>query len=131
VSSPPDITEADIALLVDRFYARVRADPALGPVFQAVIGEDAAVWSAHLAKLRRFWSAVMLRSGAYQGDPFTAHLRQPGLTPALFEQWLVLFDATCRECFPRETAQAFSDRAHRIAGSLRMGLFDRLPARRA
>jgi hemoglobin len=127
VSSPPNITEADIALLVDRFYARVRTDPALAPVFHAVIGEDAAAWTAHLEKLRRFWSAVMLRSGAYRGDPFTAHLRQPGLTPALFEQWLALFDATCRESFPPEAAQAFSERAHRIARSLRMGLFERLP----
>ncbi|MGK7867507.1 group III truncated hemoglobin [Falsiroseomonas sp. E2-1-a20] len=131
MNGPPDITEADIARLVDRFYGRVRSDPALGPVFHAKIGADAAAWSAHLEKLRRFWSAVMLRSGAYHGDPFTAHLRLPGLTSDLFEQWLALFDATCRESFPPETAQAFSERAHRIARSLRMGLFERLPAPRA
>lgn len=127
----PDITEADVALLVDRFYARVRSDPALGPVFHAAIGEEAAAWEAHLDRLRRFWSAVMLRSGAYRGDPFTAHARQPGLTPDLFVQWLSLFDATCRETFPPATAQAFTERAHRIARSLRMGLFERLPARKA
>ncbi|MGG5887641.1 group III truncated hemoglobin [Falsiroseomonas sp. HC035] len=131
MSGATPITEADIARLVDRFYARVRHDPALGPVFHAAIGKDAGDWSAHLEKLRRFWSAVMLRSGAYHGDPFTAHLRLPGLTPDLFEQWLALFDATCRDSFPPETALAFSERAHRIARSLRMGLFERLPARRA
>lgn len=118
------ITEAQIARLVEHFYARVRRDPMLGPVFDGAIGSD---WDAHLAKLRRFWSAVMLRSGAYHGDPFTAHLRLPGLTPAMFDAWLGLFEASCRDLFPEDTAQAFIERAQRIARSLRMGLFERLP----
>lgn len=125
--APADITEADIARLVDSFYGRVRADPVLAPVFHAAIGESPAEWAAHLAKLRRFWSAVMLRSGAYHGDPFSAHLRLPGLTPEMFTRWLALFDATCADSFPPETAAAFGERAHRIARSLRMGLFERLP----
>ena len=123
----PDITEADIALLVDTFYGRIRAHPSLAPVFYAAIGETEAEWAAHLAKLRRFWSAVMLRSGAYQGDPYSVHLRLPDLKPEMFTQWLALFDATCEALFPPETAAAFSERAHRIARSLRMGLFERLP----
>lgn len=122
----PQITEAQIASLVDHFYARIRQDLTLGPVFEAAIGSD---WDAHLAKLRRFWSAVMLRSGAYHGDPYTAHLRLPGLTPAMFESWLALFEGSCRDLFPEQVAQAFIERAQRIARSLRMGLFERLPPR--
>lgn len=122
-----DITEADIARLVDSFYGRIRADPVLAPVFHAAIGESPAEWDRHLAKLRRFWSAVMLRSGAYHGDPFSAHLRLPGLTPEMFTRWLALFDATCTDSFPPKIAVAFRERAHRIARSLRMGLFERLP----
>ncbi|MGG5820032.1 group III truncated hemoglobin [Falsiroseomonas sp. HW251] len=121
-------SEADIARLVDAFYARVRRDPALGPIFHATIGETDAQWALHLAKLRRFWSAVMLRSGAYHGDPYSAHLRLPGLTPEMFDRWLNLFGATCDELFAPATAEAFRDRAHRIARSLRMGIFERLPA---
>jgi hemoglobin len=121
-------TEAEIACLVDSFYARIRSDPVLGPVFHAAIGEADEKWDAHLEKLRRFWSAVMLRSGAYHGDPFTAHLRLPGLTPEMFERWLGLFEATCAEVLAPETAAAFGERAQRIARSLRMGLFERLPA---
>lgn len=123
--SVPAVDEAQIARLVDLFYARVRRDPALGPVFEAAIGAE---WDAHLAKLRRFWSAVMLRSGAYHGDPYSAHLRLPGLTPAMFDAWLALFEGSCRDLFPEQTAQAFIERAQRIARSLRMGLFERLPA---
>lgn len=127
----PEITEADIARLVPVFYAQVRAHPVLGPVFHAAIGTEDADWDAHLAKLARFWSAVMLRSGAYHGDPYSAHLRLPGLTPAMFEDWLGLFAATCRDLFAPEVAAAFTDRAQRIARSLRLGLFERIPARSA
>jgi hemoglobin len=45
----------------------------------------------------------------------------------MFGQWLDLFDATCTDLFPPTTAAAFCDRAHRIAQSLQMGLFERLP----
>ena len=119
----PDVSEAHIARLVAAFYGRIRAHPALGPVFRAALGEAEAEWEPHLAKLRRFWSAIMLRSGAYHGDPYSAHMRLEGLTPELFTEWLSLFDATCAGLFPPELAAAFSERAHRIARSLKLGVF--------
>jgi hemoglobin len=127
----PEITEADIALLVERFYGRIRAHPMLGPVFHAAIGEEEAAWDRHLARLRQFWSSVMLRSGAFHGDPYSVHLRLPGLTPAMFAEWLALFDTTCAELFAEPVAAAFRDRAQRIARSLQMGIFTRLPPVRA
>lgn len=127
----PDLTEDAIARLVETFYARIRRHPTLGPVFHAAIGEDAAAWEAHLARLKRFWSAIMFRNGAYQGDPFSAHLKLPDLCPEMFGEWLVLFDATAAELFPPDLAAAFSERAHRIARSLRMGIFERLPLARS
>lgn len=125
------LTEDDIARLVDTFYGRIRAHAVLGPVFHDAIGEGAAEWDAHLGRLRRFWSAIMFRNGAYQGDPFSAHLKLPDLRPEMFAEWLALFDATAAELFAPDVAAAFSERAHRIARSLRMGIFERLPARSA
>ena len=64
--APPQletVTESAIALLIDRFYAAVRCDAVLGPVFEAAIEE--AEWPEHLATMRRFWSSVMLTSGRY------------------------------------------------------------------
>lgn len=122
------LDEAAIDRLVETFYARIRAHPTLGPVFHRAIGEDAAAWDAHLAKLKRFWSAIMFRNGAYQGDPFSAHLRLPDLRAEMFADWLALFDATAAELFAPDIAAEFSERAHRIARSLRMGIFERLPA---
>ena len=42
------ITEQDISRLVPEFYARVRKDPLLGPIFDGAI-ED---WPHHLVKLK-------------------------------------------------------------------------------
>ena len=117
--------------LVSRFYGRVRRDPLLAPVFASALGETDAAWAAHLARLADFWSSVMQGSGRYHGDPFSAHLRLPDLTPAMFDRWLNLFQATCCEVLPPDDAAAFGNRAERIARSLRMGLFERLPAGKA
>lgn len=123
--------ELPIHELVGRFYDRVRRDPLLAPVFTATLGQMDAAWTAHLARLADFWSSVMESSGRYHGDPFSAHLRLPDLTPVMFHRWLDLFHATCREVLPPDEATAFGNRAERIARSLRMGLFERLPARKA
>ena len=52
---PPRLTEindATIRMLVDGFYARVRQDPVLAPVFAAAIAESA--WPEHLRKMYAF-----------------------------------------------------------------------------
>ncbi len=121
------VSDADITRLVERFYTRVRGDAVLGPVFAAAIGETDEAWAAHRARLRDFWSSVMLTSGRYHGDPFSVHLRLPDLAPPMFDHWLALFGETCAELFEPDTAAAFRRRAERIARSLRIGLFERLP----
>lgn len=71
---------------------------------------------------------MMLTSGRYHGDPFSAHLRLATISPPMFERWLAIFGETCGALFPPPLAEAFRLRADRIARSLRMGLFERLPA---
>jgi len=124
------LSEDDIRRLVTAFYARVRQDGLLGPVFVGAIGESDAAWERHVARLCDFWSSVMLTSGRYRGDPFSAHLRLSAISPAMFDQWLALFAETCAELFAPPIAETFQLRAERIARSLRMGLFERLPVPR-
>ena len=124
------VSQDSIRQLLALFYARVRRDPALGPVFARAVGTTDADWAPHLERLSEFWSSVMLRTGTYHGDPFSAHLRLPDLEPAMFERWLALFGEACAELFEPDLADAFRARAECIASSLRMGLFDRLPTRR-
>ena len=115
------LTEDDIARLVDTFYARVREDPALGPVFDRTISD----WGPHLATMRKFWSSVMLTSGRYKGNPVAVHHRVDGIEYDLFARWLALFNETCRELFDDDIADTFRDKAMRIAESLKLALFYR------
>ena len=122
------VSEDDIALLVDEFYSRVRSDPVLGPIFARHVGDTQEAWAEHLATLRNFWSSVMLTSGRYKGDPFSTHLRMDELEPEMFERWLALFREACATLFPDSRSRMFEEKAQRIAQSLRLGLFERLPA---
>ena len=108
------ITEAMIGELVTRFYGRVREDDLLGPVFAVV--QD---WDTHLAKLKNFWSSVVLMTGRYQGQPMRAHLPL-SLIGDHFDRWLDLFEETAREVCPPAAAALFIDKARRIADSFEM-----------
>ena len=102
------INEDSIALLVDRFYACVRRDPLLGPVFNGVIGDR---WPEHLATLTDFWSSVLLGSGRYKGSPMMAHFALPQMDRDHFERWIELWRETTREIFDQEISAALVTRA--------------------
>jgi hemoglobin len=112
------ITEDMIATLVHRFYATVRKDPLIGPVFEARV-ED---WDEHLIKLRAFWSAVVLRTGRYRGSPMPVHVAIDEISTSHFERWLQLFAETAREVCPPAAAELFIDRSQRIGESLQLGI---------
>jgi hemoglobin len=112
------IDEALIGELVDRFYAKVRRDELLGPVFNSRV-ED---WDEHLAKLRAFWSSVVLMTGRYKGQPMPVHAAIHEITDTHFERWLGLFAETAKSVCPPEAASLFVDRSRRIAQSLRLGI---------
>ena len=112
------IDEEMIHTLVHSFYARVRRDALLGPIFNAKITD----WDEHLDKLCSFWSSVTLMTGRYKGTPMQAHAALPEIAPRHFDHWLSLFRATARETCPPAAADLFVDRAERIAQSLQMGI---------
>jgi hemoglobin len=113
------LDEARIAQVVHGFYAKVRADAVLGPIFAAQIADDA--WPDHLERMVAFWGAVALMSGGYHGRPMQAHARLP-VKAAHFDRWLDLFRATAREIGPPEAATHLIERAERIAQSLEAGI---------
>ncbi len=116
---PARLTEPEIRRLVALFYARIRQDPELGPIFNRAIHD----WPDHLAKLTDFWSAMMLGTGRYQGNPMQAHARQRAhLSPALFNRWLALWRETSAEILSPAAAAAVQERAARMASSLQRGL---------
>lgn len=111
------IDEAMIERLVRGFYAKVQADPLLGPVFAARIAD----WEPHLQRMCAFWSSVALMSGRYHGQPMPAHAPLP-IDAAHFDRWLALFEETARELCPPVAADHFIERARRIAESLELGI---------
>ncbi len=124
MSAPCDeVTEATIKLLVDAFYARVRRDPTLAPIFATAIADDA--WPVHLEKMYAFWSSVMLTSGRYNGDPVSTHRRVAGVQPPMFGDWLDLFETTAAAMFIPAIAEQFASKARRIAESLKLAMFFR------
>jgi hemoglobin len=114
------ITEELIDELVHGFYARIRADAVLGPIFARVIGEN---WDPHLAKMCDFWSSVMRMSGRYKGNPMVVHMRLKMVRPEHFERWLALFREAAGEICGPDLAPLFVSRAESIARSLQLGMF--------
>src|SRR5690349_13453830 len=108
----PPVTEELIAELVDSFYGKVRQDRMLGPIFAGAIGND---WDPHLAKMRAFWSSVMLASGTYKGNPMIAHLNLPPLSRVHFDRWLNLWRETTAAVCPEPVASLFVRKAEMIA----------------
>lgn len=117
------VSKEGIRRLVDRFYAKVRVDPELAPIFERAIPDGD--WGPHLATMRDFWSSLMLASGRYKGNPLAVHLRLEGMAPHLFDRWLELFGETCGELFEENVAEMFRSKAARIAESFKLALFYR------
>ena len=113
----PKITEPEISTLVDHFYAKVRRDPDIGPIFNAIVDD----WPHHLATLKDFWSTVLLTTGRYIGDPMMKHL-QLSLDPPHFERWLALFAETANEVLPPDHAATVIEKSHRIAHNFKAGI---------
>ena len=121
------MSDASLQKLVDRFYAKVRTDEQLGPVFNSVVHD----WPEHLEKLGAFWSSVMLTSGRYKGNPMVAHTRHVSrIKPAMFARWLELWRETAEETLDEAGASAVSEKAERIAESLKLGLWFRIDRER-
>lgn len=110
---PPE----EIDDLVDRFYAKVRLDPQIGPVFNEAVDD----WPAHLRILKDFWSTVLLTDRRYKGDPLSKHLPLQ-LEPAHFRRWLELFEETAREVMPPEHAALVIAKSHRIAENFQLAI---------
>ena len=109
-------TSADIKLLIDTFYDKVRRDEMLGYIFDEVARVD---WPKHLPVMYAFWEFMLLGvADAYRGNPvqkhFDLHDRHP-LKAEHFDRWLLLFQTTVDELFEGEKAKDAKFRAFAIS----------------
>ena len=114
---PQLCSEEEIAELVRRFYARVRRDAQLGPIFNARVHD----WPAHEAKLCDFWSSALRGTRRFRGTPMPVHAGLPGLSAELFGHWLELFNQTVTTLGNAALRERARELAQRIADSLWYG----------
>jgi hemoglobin len=117
IQAETGIDEALIHQLVHSFYARVRKDPVIGPIFNNHVAD----WDKHLAQMCSFWSSVALMTGTYHGQPMQKHQPLPA-DGRHFDRWLELFEDTANKVCSPKAAMHFIERARRVAQSLELGM---------
>lgn len=113
------IDESFICVMVDGFYAAIRKDDLLGPIFAARVSD----WPPHLARMKQFWRSILHNSGEFSGNPMARHIAIPDLERGHFVRWLELFYANLRRMAqdPR-ASEHVAERARMIAESLLTGI---------
>lgn len=104
-------TITDIRLFVDDFYARVRKDELIGPIFAAAITGD---WQPHLDRMYSFWNAALFNVPGFKGNPFAKHAPLQ-IGQQHFDRWLTLFNATINKHFEGPMAKDAQNRAKLMA----------------
>lgn len=119
----PDLdSRAHIEAFVDRFYAKVLADPQLAPIFLDVAHIDLAV---HLPHIKDYWCKLLLGERGYNRHTMDIHRHLHGkrpLTAADFQRWLSLFTATLDAHYSGERAERARQLAATIATNMQHGL---------
>lgn len=105
------VNEEDVTTLVHTFYAKVRADVLLGPIFEPVIKDN---WAPHLLRMVDFWSTILLYTRKYKDDPMPKHMKLP-VEQRHFDRWLQLFNETLDALFAGEVTENAKLRAASIA----------------
>jgi hemoglobin len=114
------LTRELVCEVVQKFYAKVRTDDVLGPIFETAIGAD---WDAHMERINRFWLTATRLERSYEGGTFMrAHLRHRSIQVEHIPRWLMLFEETLAERCSRPQAAALLDIAVRMAENVEIGL---------
>ena len=82
------LTADQIDTVVGKFYAAVRQDADLAPIFNNHIHD----WPEHEIKIASFWRNAILRERSYAGNPMQKHQAAGDVKPDHFPIWLGLFD---------------------------------------
>jgi hemoglobin len=109
---------ADISFLVHRFYATVRKDELLGPIFNSHITDEK--WPEHLEKLTDFWETNLFGIPKFKGNPTQKHLNVDrnlnyATSQMHFGQWLNLWFETIDAHFEGSIARKAKEASRRMA----------------
>lgn len=119
----PVLDRAALGRLVTDFYADVRQDPLLKPVFEPVVGDH---WSPHLQRMTDFWSTAMLGSKSFRGNVYAKHVALTHTTavgPEHFLRWITLWHRHTAGRFAEPVVQELRRTAEGIGRNLFFGMF--------
>lgn len=108
--------EEDVSIIIRSFYKKLIEDDLLGPFFAQNIGD----WDGHLLNVINFWQCELCGAKTYTGTPMPKHVALHGLTRAMFDRWLVLFEQTADSAENRIVGK----RAIKRARQLKIALWD-------
>lgn len=108
----------DVNILVNRFYAKIRKDELLGPIFNGHISEEQ--WPEHLLKLTDFWETNLFGVSKFKGNPSSKHIKvdanlEYNIEQNHFRRWLNLWFETIDELFNGELAARAKESARKMA----------------
>ncbi|MDO4728902.1 MAG: group III truncated hemoglobin [Bacteroidota bacterium] len=109
---------ADIELLVNTFYDKIRTDSVIGYFFNDVAQTD---WEHHLPKMYDFWEVILFGTGHFKGNPMFVHKQlnmQSPMKEEHFLHWLEVFHATVDELFEGKNAEDIKMSASNIAKTM-------------
>lgn len=120
----------DVHLLVVQFYAKIRADELLGPIFNGMIPDDK--WPGHLDKLTDFWITNLFGIQKFKGNPVQAHVNTDkavnhSISQVHFGRWLQLWFETIDTYFEGKRADKAKSAARRMASGQFMVMWHARP----
>lgn len=120
----------DISFIVHHFYAKVRKDDFLGPIFNSHIPDEK--WPEHLEKLTDFWETNLMGVPKFKGNPSQKHIQVDRnlnykTDQSHFGQWLNLWFQTIDAHFEGELATKAKEASRRMAHGQFMTMFNHRP----
>lgn len=107
----------DINLLVHTFYASIRKDDLLGPIFNGHIPEEK--WPEHLEKLTDFWETNLFGIPKFKGSPTMKHIMVDAkqghtIDQHHFGRWIQLWFETIDSLFEGQLALKAKNSARKM-----------------
>lgn len=110
----------DVFKLVNAFYAKIRKDELLGPIFNKHIPEDH--WPKHIEHITDFWMGRLFGVIAFKGNPAEKHRQVDEgqgyqIKKSHFDHWVNLWTETVTKQYNCKLA----DKAIMMAGRIAQG----------
>jgi hemoglobin len=114
------VERQQVRRFVEAFYAEVRHDELLMPIFSRVVADEQ--WPEHFETMTDFWMAVAFDGPAFRGNPMIKHARIRDISATHFEHWLRIFEQVAHQFWDTEIANLLVFRAQQIAPALQTGV---------